>query len=218
MSFLAFSFLLCIFFSFSTFNLCLFSWHCPRCLLGIVISGSFISLCLSFSVILAVPKAKIFMVSEFRLVLSRFLWPAAMSRITLDKASDQILNWRWTFIDVQYSWRMVFLVFKKRNLHILSFAEGSRLNKEVPDIKRATVSVPDPRSQSAGCLDHRQTFRPMDLYLTQLDDLQLGKCVSPKMSYKSSFVGFPCWLVGYKSVPVHTYLTLHVFICLIPKC
>lgn len=217
MIFLAFSFLLCIFFFFSTFNLCPFSWHCSRCLLGIVISGSFISLCLSFSVILAVPEAKIFMVSEFRLVLNWFPWPAVMSRITLDKAFDQILNCRWPFIDVQCSWRMVFLVFEKRNLHILSFGEDSRLNKEVPDIKRATVSVPDPRSPSTVCFDHRQTFRPMDLYLTELDNLQLGKCVSPKMSYKSSLLGFH-WLVGYKSMPVHMYLTLHVFICLIPKC
>lgn len=113
---------------------------------------------------------------------------------------------------------MVFLILKKRNLHILSFGEDSSLNKEVPDIKRAAVSVQDTRGQSAVFLDHRQTLMPMDLYLTQLGHLQLGKCVSPKMSCKSSPVHFPCWLVGYKSTPVHVYLTLRVFICLIPKC
>lgn len=120
-------------------------------------------------------------------------------QISLEKASGQILNWRWTFIDVQYSWRMVFLILKKRNLHILSFGEDSSLNKEVPDIKRAAVSVQDTRGQSAVFLARRQTLMPMDLYLTQLDHLQLGKCVSPKMSCKSSPVHFPCSLVGYKA-------------------
>lgn len=48
----------------------MFSWHFPRCLLGIVILRSCISLSLSFNVILADPKAKIFMVHEFRLLLS----------------------------------------------------------------------------------------------------------------------------------------------------
>jgi len=108
---------------------------------------------------------------------------------------------------------MVFLVFKKRKLHIVCFGEDSSLNKEVPDIERATVSVPDPRSRSAVCLAKRSG---LCFCLTQLDRLQLGKRVSPRMSYKNS-CGFSLLAGSLQSMPVPVYLTLHVSICLIPK-
>lgn len=49
-------------------------------------------------------------------------------------------------MDAQYSQRMVFSFLKKK-LAYPQVWEDSSLNKEVPDVKRAPASIPDPGSQ-----------------------------------------------------------------------